>query len=172
MFKRIKIIFTISFLAVCFFDLIPAKALSLSVHVPEKYTDVQAGERFYFEVEIRYPENPKRKDLRFIYEIKEGNKIIAQAKSLKAIETQASFMDFIVIPENAKKGLHTINVKIEDYKSLKEEVSTSFIISNQWDTAQLYFFVLLGIILFMGILILDISIIIRRKRKWFFFKDN
>lgn len=172
MIKRIKIIFIVSFLAVCLFNLTPARALSLSVHVPEKYTDVQSGERFYFEVEIRYPENPKRKDLKFIYEIKDGNKIIAQAKSLKAIETQASFMDFIVIPESAKKGLHTINVKIQDYESLSEEISTSFMIRSKWDTAQLYFFVLLGIILFMGILILDISIIVRKKRKrrWLFFK--
>lgn len=149
-----------------------AHALSISVHVPEKYTDVKAGERFYFEVEIGYPENPKRKDLRFIYEIREGDIIIAQAKFLKAIETQASFMDFIIIPENTKKGLHTINVKIQDYESLSEEVSTSFFVKSKWEAFQLYFFILLGIILFIGILIIDILLVLNRKRKssWLFFR--
>ncbi len=71
-------------------------ALSVIVHVPEKYTDVVAGERFYFEIEVKYPENPSRKDLRLNYEILKDNEIIAQAKVLKAIETQASFMDFIL----------------------------------------------------------------------------
>jgi len=36
----------------------PVAALSISVHVPEKYTDVEAGERFYFEIDVKYPENP------------------------------------------------------------------------------------------------------------------
>ena len=81
-----------------FISMASVSALSIVVHVPEKYTDVVAGERFYFEIEIKYPENPSRKDLRLNYEIMKDNEVIAQAKVLKAIETQASFMDFIVIP--------------------------------------------------------------------------
>ena len=51
--------------------------------------------------------------------------MIAQSKVLKAIETQASFMDFIVIPESAKPGMHIIKVKITDYEGLSEEVEAS-----------------------------------------------
>ncbi len=172
MIKKVKILLVVIFSVTVFGVPSFAHALSIAVHVPEKYTDVKAGERFYFEVEIKYPENPKRKDLRFVYEIREGDKIIAQAKFLKAIETQASFMDFIIIPETAKKGLHIINVKIQDYESFSEEVSTSFFVKSKWDTIQLYFFVLLGIVLFMGILILDILLVLNRKKKnkWLFFK--
>ncbi len=104
----------------------PASALSIVVHVPEKYTDVHAGERFYFEIEVKYPENPSRKDLRLEYEIKKDDEIIAHSKVLKAVETQASFIDFIVIPESADDGMHIINVKISDYETLSEEVSASF----------------------------------------------
>jgi len=84
-----------------FINLTSVSALSLVVHVPEKYTDVHAGERVYFEIEVKYPENPTRKDLRLNYDILKDNAIISQAQVLKAIETQASFIDFIVIPEGA-----------------------------------------------------------------------
>ena len=133
---------------------IPVHALSIAVHVPEKYTDVRAGERFYFEIGIRYPENPLRKDLRLNYEILKDDELIAQSKLLKAIETQASFMDFIVIPESAEEGLHIINVKISDYADLSEEVSASFhVISDGSNQIRKYFFVLLGAIVSVGALV-------------------
>ena len=99
--KYILIILLI--LTLNFLSLASVSALSIVVHVPEKYTDVQAGERFYFEIGIEYPENPSRKDLRLNYEIltQEGE-VIAQSKILKAIETQASFIDYILIPESAE----------------------------------------------------------------------
>lgn len=138
-------------------------ALNINVHVPEKYTDVEAGERLYFEVEIKYPENPKRKDLRLEYEIKEDGKIIANAKFLKAVETQASFMDYIVIPESAEKGLHIINVAISDYENLKEEVSASFqITGSKKDQLKNYFLILLGVILIVVLLVV-IEIVLVKK---------
>jgi hypothetical protein len=138
-------------------------ALSISVHVPEKYTEVEAGERFYFEVEIKYPENPERKDLRLEYEILNGlGEVIAQAKVLKAVETQASFMDFIVIPESAERGMHTIKVVITDYEELSQEAEASFHVTKQSDELKKYFFILLGAILFVGILI-TLSIIFKKR---------
>ena len=127
-----------------FISLTSVSALNIAVHVPEKYTDVQAGERFYFEIEVKYPENPSRKDLRLNYEILKDNEIIAQSKVLKAIETQASFIDFIVIPKSAEKGLHLIKVKISDYGGLNEEVEASFQVVKRGGQLKLYFFILLG----------------------------
>jgi hypothetical protein len=132
-----------------------ASALSLVVHIPEKYTNVETGERFYFEIEIMYPENPLRQDLRLTYQIQKEGEAIAQSKVLKAVETQASFIDFIIIPENAESGLYVINVKIEDYQNLVEEVSASFhIIDGKSNQIRMYFFVLLGVTLFVGFLIM------------------
>ncbi len=162
--KRIfKIITIITILAVNFSIINTAFALSIAVHVPEKYTDVHAGERFYFEVEIKYPENPSRKDLRLNYEVMKDDEIIAQAKFLKAIETQASFMDFIVVPESAESGMHIINVNIADYEDLTEEVSASFhVVSSGSSQLRLYFFILLGAIVLVGGLV---SLEIRRLSK-------
>ena len=147
-----------------FINIASVPALSVVVHVPEKYTDVQAGERFYFEVEVKYPENPSRKDLTLNYEIiDEDNNLLAQSKVLKAIETQASFIDFIVIPESAEKGLHLIKVKISDYEDLSEEVSASFHVISTGGKIKIYFFILLGTIIFIGILIM--VVIFMRKKK-------
>jgi len=147
-----------------FFSVTSISALSIVVHVPEKYTDVQAGERFYFEIEIKYPENPSRKDLRLNYEISKDGEIIAQSKVLKAIENQASFIDFIVIPQSAEKGLHIIKVRITDYGGLSEEVEASFNITSAGSgQIKTYFFILLGAVLFVGILVV-INIIISRRR--------
>jgi hypothetical protein len=139
-------------------------ALSLVVHVPEKYTDVIAGERFYFEIEVKYPENPSRKDLRLEYEIlTEDGDLVSQAKALKAVETQASFIDFIVIPESADGGLHIINVKVKDYESLSEEVSSSFHVKSAGaDNITLYLIIILGVVILVGILVI-VNIMMTKK---------
>lgn len=140
-----------------------AIALSISVHVPEKYTDVEAGERFYFEIDIKYPENPSRKDLRLNYEITREGEVVAQAKFLKAVETQASFIDFIVIPESTKKGLHIVKVQISDYEDLNEEIEASFHVIKAGDQIKLYFFSLLGTTIVVGFLI-TVQIILTKRR--------
>ena len=144
-----------------FLSLTSVSALSIITHVPEKYTDVVAGERFYFEIEIKYPENPSRKDLKLNYEISKDGEIIAQAKVLKAIENQASFMDFIVIPTSAEKGMHIIKVGISDYESLSEEVEASFqVVTEGSEQIKMYFFILLGVIILVGVLV----VVILKKR--------
>lgn len=147
-----------------FISMISVSALSVVVHVPEKYTNVVAGERLYFEIEVKYPENPMRKDLRLNYEILKDGELIAQSKVLKAIETQASFMDFIVLPENAEKGMHIIKVKITDYDVLSEEVEASFhITSSSSGQIKIYFFILLGVVILVGVLVV-INIVLSKKR--------
>lgn len=156
----------IVFLVLTLLNVTSARALSIVVHVPEKYTDVVAGERFYFEIDVKYPENPSRKDLRLGYEIKKDDKVIAQSKVLKAVETQASFMDFIVIPESAEAGLHAINIKVTDYENLSEEVSASFqVIGNKESQLQMYFFILLGTVGFVGLLVVINIFLAARKVK-------
>jgi len=159
--KKIFLFFLTGFFLISF-SIASASALSIVVHVPEKYTDVEAGERFYFEIEVKFPENPSRKDLRLNYEILKDNEIIAQSKVLKAIETQASFIDFIVIPKSAETGLHIIKIGISDYENLSEEVEASFHVVQRTEQLRLYFFILLGVIILVGILVV-INIIIGRK---------
>lgn len=143
----------------------PVFALSLTVHVPEKYTNVSAGERFYFELDVKYPENPTRKDLRLTYQILEGETIISESKVLKAVEAQASFIDFIVIPDNAKSGIHTIKITVADYEKLSEEVTATFhVLEKPADQIKLYFLLLLGAIGIVGTLVV-INILVSQRQK-------
>ena len=161
-----KLVYIILFLFFfSFINMASVSALSIVIHVPEKYTDVQAGERFYFEIEIKYPENPSRKDLRLEYQIiDEVNNLIAQSKVLKAIETQASFIDFIVIPESADTGLHIIKIKIADYEGLSEEVEASFhVVRSDSDKIKTYFFILLSVVVLVGISV--IAVVIKSRKK-------
>lgn len=152
--QAIKNFFVICGVAI--FLLCPASivlAMSVQVHIPEKYTDVKAGERLYFELEVRYPENPTRKDLRLEYEIVKDDEVIAKSKFLKAVETQASFMDYVVIPESAKEGLYEIRVQVKDYDKLSEEVSASFKVVSVGDGIRMYFYIIIGLIIALGIII-------------------
>lgn len=145
------------FFLFCLFFLVVANvsALSLVVHVPEKYVEVEAGERVYFEVDVKYPENLARKDLRLEYEIfTEEGTLVSQSKAIKAIETQASFIDFIVIPDSATSGVYLLNVKIKDYESLSEEVGASFHVHGSGsDQILVYLIIILVSVIMVGILV-------------------
>lgn len=138
-------------------------AISIVTHIPEKYQEVYPGERLYFEIEVKYPENPTRVDLRLNYIIEKEGETIAQSKALKAVETQASFMDYLSIPEDADVSLHDLRIEVRDYGDLDEEVATSFKLSKKGlDRIAIYFFIVVGILGILGILIM-IDIFRRRK---------
>lgn len=140
------------FLTLMFMPLYKTDALTINIHIPERYTDVSAGERVYFEVDIKFPENPSRRDLQLFYEIEHDGEVVAQAQFLKAIETQASFIDYIVLPESASTGLHTIRANIQDYQELDEEVSATFFVTAR-PSIVVYFYILLGAIASVGVLV-------------------
>lgn len=141
------------------------KALSVSTQIPEKYAEIQAGERIYFEIDIKYPENPIRKDLRLNYEVTKDQEIMAQSQVLKAVETQASFLDSIVIPENSKTGLYNLKVKISDDQGLNEEVSSSFqVIGSKDQEFKTYFLILAGVLSLVTILVIMNIVAFRRKK--------
>lgn len=142
----------------------PASAISVAARVADQSTEAGPMDRVYFDVEIKYPENLIRKDLRITAELKQDGKVIATAKSLRAVETQASFLDYIVVPESAKAGSTELNVIVEDYESLRKEVSATFQVIGGEDKMQLYFFILLGAIVVIGIAVsLQITLVLRRR---------
>ncbi|MCK5602465.1 hypothetical protein KAR91_11360 [Candidatus Pacearchaeota archaeon] len=140
-------------------------SLSISTHVLEKYTEVSPGERFYFEVEIKYPENLERKDLRLEYNVLYGDEVVLQSKVLKAVETQISFLDYLVIPSGLEPGLYTLRVKILDYEELSEEVEASFyVIPGDSLELRVYFYALLSSILIVGFIVF-FGVSIHRKKQ-------
>ena len=157
-------ILLVGILFLLFISLSHVSALSVTVNVPEKYNEVSAGERFYFEIAVKYPENPTRIDLRLTYEVVDANgNVIASSKVLKAVETQASFIDFIVLPDDMDFGMHKIDISIQDYGDLSEKVGSSFnVTKNRVDKLFTLVYVLIGAIVLLAILI--VVILIRRKK--------
>jgi hypothetical protein len=122
-------------------------AMTIIIGVPEKYSEVKAGEKVYFQTEVKWPENIGRKDLRIEYSVKnkDGNEV-AYLKVLKAIETQASFMDSISIPESTVPGMYKISAEISDYKDLNQEVIASFKVAKGGNNIQIYLFIIIGLL--------------------------
>lgn len=162
--NKIFIIFILATIISMVFGASRIEAISLSTNISDKYAEIMAGERLYFEVDIKYPENPKRKDLRLNYEVTKDGEIVAQSQVLKAVETQASFLDFIIIPESSVTGFYNLKVKISDYEGLAEEISSSFhVVEGKEQELKTYFFILLGIISLVAILVITNIVMVKRK---------
>jgi hypothetical protein len=161
-FKNHKILFLILFTVVM---VLPnfVLAMSINISIPEKYSEVKAGEKLYFETEVKWPENVGRKDLRIEYSIKnKNNEEVAYLKVLKAIETQASFMDSISIPESLPAGMYKISAVFNDYKDLNQEVVASFNVSKT-SSIENNLFVIIGVLGVIVLLVLIEMFILMRK---------
>ncbi|MGK0209667.1 MAG: hypothetical protein ACI83O_000949 [Patescibacteria group bacterium] len=138
-------------------------AFGASVSIPEKYGFVQPGERLYFEVSVKYPENPSRVDLNFGYTVTQNGEIVVKAKTIKAIETQMSFIDYVSIPEFADSGMSSIVISIDDFAELNQEVDTTFFISEgESNNVTLYFFIIGAVALLVGVLV-GIDLVVHRR---------
>ncbi len=140
-------------------------AMTVSVGIPDAFSQVQAGNKIYFETEIKWPENTGRKDLRIDYSILDKNKTeIAQLKVLRAIETQVSFMDGIAVPADASSGLYTVLVKIIDYGTLSKEASVTFNVTQSGNSTQTYLIVIIGFLSFISIFVtFELFFLMRKK---------
>ena len=153
-----------------FFIIMPGKvfALSATLIIPEKYSDVKSGTDVYFETDIKWPENPIRRDLTIEYSITDNSgKEIAYSKVLKAIETQASFIDSITIPTDAKSGLYKIYATLSGYDhGTEESVAASFKVENSISSTLTYQFFVVGLLVLIAIfLIIQISLAMRAEKK-------
>jgi tetrahydromethanopterin S-methyltransferase subunit F len=139
-------------------------AMTVTVGIPEKYSEVTAGEKVYFETEVKWPENVGRKDLRVEYSVKykDGNEV-AYLKVLKAIETQASFMDSISIPASTKPGMYRIEMKLGDYKDLDQNVAASFKVAKGGNNTQTILFIITGLLSVVIIFVtIELFVLMRR----------
>ena len=139
-------------------------AMTITVSIPEKYSEVKAGEKVYFETEVKWPENTGRKDLRIEYSVSDKKaEDVAYLKVLKAIETQASFMDSISIPESVAPGMYIIRMKIGDYKDLDQEVAASFRVAKGGNAIQTYLFIIIGLLSVITIIVTGEMFYLTRK---------
>ena len=143
-----KIIFSV-FIAILLISQF-ISAFELSVTIPDKYQEIQAGETLQFQIAIKNIEKAGRNDIQLDYRIKKGSIILSSRRELKAVETQASFLSSIKVPEETPSGIYTIEVIVNE----KEEVSTNFNVkSSEMAQIKMYLIILIGAIVIVGGLI-------------------
>ena len=146
--KKRKIIFSV-FIAILLTSQF-ISAFELSVTIPDKYQEIQAGETLQFQIAIKNIEKAGRHDIRLDYQLKKGNIILNSRRELKAVETQASFLSSIKVPEETPSGVYTIEVIVNE----KEEVSTNFNVkSSEMAQIKIYLIILIIAIVIVGGLI-------------------
>jgi len=137
-------------------------ALDVSLSIPDKYQKVQAGERLFFEVQLENIESAGRHDISLDYIIKKNDVVITSRRELKAVETQASFLGSIKVPEETISGTYDIEVKVND-----ESVSQSsfFVKSSELAQVKIYLLLLTIVIIIIGFLIFwELHKLNKRKR--------
>jgi len=126
------------------------EGLELSVVVPEKYQRVQAGEMLQFEVELKNIKKTGRHDIQLDYYIKKNEIIITNRRELKAVETQASFLSSIKVPEETLPGIYNIEVQINEEKN---SIATFYVKSSDIGQIRAYLIILIIAIIIVGALI-------------------
>ena len=137
--------------------------LELSVTVPEKYQRVQAGEMLQFQIELKNIQKAGRHDIQLDYYIKKNNIIITHKREIKAVETQASFLSSIKVPEETLQGLYDIEVMIN-----KETRSIDAFYVRSSETAQIKTYLLLILVAILsvgGVVTWELHRLVKKKKR-------
>jgi len=139
------------------------KGLELSVVVPEKYQNVQAGEMLQFQTSVKNIKVAGRHDVQLDYYIKKNEIVIAHRRELKAVETQASFLASIKVPEETLPGIYNIEVEINEEESA---IATFYVKSSDVGQIRMYMIILIVAILVVGgIISWELHRLVGKKRR-------
>jgi len=123
------------------------EGLEVSVFVPEKYQRVQAGEMLQFQTSLKNIQKAGRQDIQLDYYIKKNEITITHRRVLKAVETQASFLDSIKVPEETLPGIYNIEVEINEEESA---IATFYVKSSDVGQIRTYLIILIIAIVLVG----------------------
>ena len=123
------------------------EGLEVSVFVPEKYQRVQAGEMLQFQTSIKNIARSGRHDIQLDYFIKKNEITITNRRELKAVETQASFLASIKVPEETLPGIYNIEVQINEEESA---LATFYVKSSEVGQIRTYLIILIIAIVLVG----------------------
>lgn len=146
------------FLMLVFFSLKLVMPLDVIASFPSE-AEVKAGEKIYFEVDVRYPENFERKDLYIVHSVKDmSGKEVLNFQSLRAIQNRISFVDSVFIPSNFETGNYVFEIDVmEGEKKLGEAGLTFFVLNEEEISFKQAFYILFSSMVFITFLVvLDI----------------
>lgn len=129
---------------------VQTSALEISVQVLDKYKTAAPGDRVQFQVTLKSIETPNRHDISLTYQLLDGSKVLTQSRELKAIETQASFISSIEIPE-IDNGAYTVRVLVNDDAFAEDQITVDK--TNSLKNIYYYLIIFMVVILFVGLMV-------------------
>jgi len=87
--------------------------LNIEIEIPPQYQTATPGQEIYFTTKILNLASQERMDITLKYELlTQGNSIISTKSKTVAIETQASFVGDLTIPDDLEEGQYVLAVKV------------------------------------------------------------
>jgi uncharacterized membrane protein len=131
-----------------------AASFNLEINLPDTYKKVNPGTEVWFTIRPINLANTNRIDVTIKYDlVDEDNTILATNSKTVAIETQASFVASLRIPDNVKAGNYFVVVTLNS--PLGESTARTSLKVVPKDTSLQLYYIAAAIIL-LGILILAI----------------
>lgn len=88
---------------------------NLEIEIPSRYSSVDSGEQIYFTTRLMNLAQIGRRDVTLTYEIVDSSeKILVSKSETVAVETQASFVNNLIIPEGTLAGDYTLRVTLSE----------------------------------------------------------
>jgi len=122
-----------------------AQSFNVEIELPDSYKNVNPGNDVWFTIKLLNLANTQRVDVTLNYEIADSNgkSIIHNTKTV-AIETQASFVADLKLPENSLPGDYNINVVVNS--SMGESTATTALKVSASKNDMMLYYVLAGVI--------------------------
>ena len=129
-------------------------SFNLKVEIADSHKTIQPGEEIYFTTKILNLANKQRKDITLKYEILKENNVITTKSETMAIETQASFVGDLKIPEASEEGNYDLRVTLLVNDVEEASGKDSFQITKKENKTTYYTYVIIIVIIALGLIIL------------------
>lgn len=127
----------------------------VSVTIPDDYKQLNAGGSVIATVRISNLESTGREDVILNYDVKDSSgKTIFSKQETDAVETQASFVKTMQIPESAGEGRYSVNANVVYASGKVSSASSSFEVAKQSNNM-----LLTGIISFIVMIIMILAVL-------------
>lgn len=139
-------------------------SISLSIDIEPEYSIVSAGDEVIMQINLMQLGDQRRKDVIVsLFLLDDKNQGILKSTETITLETKASMIAKLNIPENVKEGIYSINIEIFDVKeeNVLGKASERIIIKNRITTDDIYF---VGSLLLIIAFIIFIIILYKHNR--------
>lgn len=137
---------------------------NLEVDIPQEYSSIHSGTKIVFTTKLLSLQDLGRRDVTLKYEIINDKNVVVLTKSeTVAVQTQASFVGNIQIPENLESGIYSLKITLISDSEQNPETIASFSIVKEKTQDNTKNYIYIGII---ALTIIIILLLILKSKIW------